>query len=144
MRGLLPGLLILSLTGCATLLPPPRHDPAQAWIDLQTLQQDAAFEAAAVDHQALKDGRYFQVAPGGRRLDMNYRFVVSPANVGGDQGMERDCRLVLHYDRFDAGSRYRLVAGGRGFRPWAKLYDEQDFLIAQAEEKGCGSTLAGG
>lgn len=144
MRGLLPGLLILSLTGCASWLPPPRHDPSQAWIDLQTLQQEAAVKAMAVDQRTLKDGRYFQVQPGSRRLDVNYRFMVSPDNVGGEQALERDCRLVLHYDRFDAGGRYRLVAGGHGFRPWAKLYDEHDLLLAQAEEKGCGRTLAGG
>jgi hypothetical protein len=70
---------------------------------------------------------------------MRYLFEVGPANVGGDsEAMSRDCRLTLSYDSFDAGARYRLEAGGYGFRPWARLYDENDQLLAKASERGCG------
>lgn len=136
MRRLLPALAPLVLGGCAAWL--PRPDPDQAWIDLQP-HGESELQAVAVDDRPLDDDRYFQVIPGARRLEMRYRFAVSAANVGGDEALERDCRLVLHYTGFDAGARYRLVASGLGFRPWARLYDERNRLLARAEERGCGA-----
>ncbi len=95
-----------------------------------------------MDGKTLEDDRYFQVPPGGRKLEMRYRFEVNGANVGpGSNPLPRDCKLTLEYDKFTAGARYRLVAGGYGFRPWAKLYDQHQYVLARAE-KGCGD-LAG-
>lgn len=140
MRGALLTLVPLFSSGCALWMPAP--DPTQAWVDLRPAE-GTRLEALAVDDKALADDRYFQVAPGARALEMRYRFEVSADNVGGPDGLPRDCRLRVEYGGFGAGQRYRLEAGGHGFRPWAKLYDAEDRLLARAREQGCGATLAG-
>ena len=110
----------------------------QAWVDLAR-HGETELVAVAVDDKPLDDSRYFQVEPGSHQLGMRYRFEVSPADVGRDsEALARDCRLTLSYDSFNAGARYRLVAGGYGFRPWAKLYDQHDRVLAKATERGCG------
>nr|WP_234461791.1 hypothetical protein [Stutzerimonas stutzeri] len=120
----------------------PKPDPQQAWVELNS-NGETHLQAVAVDGQALDDDRYFQVPPGSRTLEMRYRFEVNGANVGpGSSALTRDCRLTLEYDRFRAGARYQLVAGGYGFRPWVRLYDQHRYVLARAEEKGCGD-LAG-
>jgi len=136
MRPALVTLLALTLGGCTAWL--PRHDPAQAWIDLEAAGPSQV-QAAEVDEQALEDSRFFQVAPGSHRLGVRYRFDVAAGNIGGDaQPLRRDCRLALEYTDFQAGERYRLSAGATGFRPWARLYDSTGRLLAQADERGCG------
>ena len=136
MRILMLALSLTMLGGCALWM--PRPDPNQAWIELAP-RNATELKAVAVDQQPLDDSRYFQVSPGSHQLRMRYRFEVGPANVGGNsESMARDCRLTLSYDSFDAGARYRLEAGGYGFRPWARLYDENDQLLAKASERGCG------
>jgi len=136
MRILTLALALSTLGGCALWMPQP--DPNQAWIELVP-HDETELKAVAVDSKPLDDHRYFQVTPGSHQLGMRYRFEVGPANVGGDsEALERDCRLTLEYDGFDAGARYRLVAGGYGFRPWARLYDQHDQLLAKATERGCG------
>lgn len=140
MRILILALAVSCLGGCAMWIPKP--DPTQAWIDLAP-HGETELVAVEVDDQPLDDGRYFQVTPGSHELGMRYRFEVDPADVGRDsEALERDCRLTLSYDAFDAGARYRLVAGGYGFRPWAKLYDRHDRLLARASERGCGGGVA--
>lgn len=135
MRVLLLTLLLSTLVGCSLM---PRHDPSQAWIDLRP-NAETELRAVAVDDKPLDDSRFFQVSPGSHQLGMRYRFQVDTADIGGDsEPLERDCRLTLDYDHFNAGTRYRLVAGGYGFRPWAKLYDEHDQLLAKSRERGCG------
>ncbi|WP_312956832.1 PA0061/PA0062 family lipoprotein [Stutzerimonas nitrititolerans] len=137
MRGFVLALFVSSLAGCSLWMPKP--DPAQAWIELAP-HQETDLQALAVDGRRLDDDRYFQVQPGSRTLDMRYRFQVDGADIGPDSGpLPRDCKLTLEYDRFTAGARYRLVAGGHGFRPWAKLYDQRHLLLARASEQGCGN-----
>ena len=140
MRILVTALALSTLGGCAMWMPKP--DPNQAWIDLAP-HGDTELVAVEVNNAPLDDGRYFQVTPGSHQLGMRYRFEVNAANVGPDsEPMERVCRLTLSYDSFDAGARYRLAAGGYGFRPWAKLYDENDRLLARASERGCGGVAS--
>lgn len=139
MRAAYSALLMLPLAGCSLWMPSP--DPGKAWIDLAP-RTGGALRAVAVDERPLDDPRYFQVSPGSRRLDMRYRFTVSAHNVGGDRPVARDCRLMLEYAAFAPDTRYRLEAGGRGFRPWAKLYDRDGRLLARAREQGCGGELA--
>lgn len=116
----------------------PKPDPNQAWVDLAP-HGETELVAVAVDDKPLDDSRYFQVEPGSHQLGMRYRFEVGPADVGRDsEALARDCRLTLSYDSFNAGARYRLEAGGYGFRPWAKLYDQHDRVLAKATERGCG------
>ncbi|MTZ13494.1 hypothetical protein [Stutzerimonas degradans] len=137
MRVLIVALLLSPLAGCSLWMPKP--DPNQAWVDLKP-HGETQLQALAVDGKALDDGRYFQVEPGSRTLEMRYRFQVEGSNIGpASAPLPRDCKLTLAYDRFNAGARYRLVAGGYGFRPWAKLYDEHQYVLARAEEKGCGN-----
>lgn len=137
MRGFIVALLFSSLAGCSLWMPKP--DPAQAWIELEPLEK-TDLQALAVDGRRLDDDRYFQVQPGSRTLEMRYRFQVEGADIGpGSEPLARDCKLSLEYERFTAGNRYRLVAGGYGFRPWAKLYDQHQTLLARATEQGCGN-----
>jgi len=129
-------LFISCLAGCSLWMPKP--DPAQAWIEL-TPHEETDLQAVAVDGLRLDDDRYFQVQPGSRTLEVRYRFQVDSHNVGlNSEPLSRDCRLTLAYDRFTAGARYRLVAGGQGFRPRVKLYDHHRNLLAQGREEGCG------
>jgi len=137
MRRIALALFVSSLAGCSLWMPKP--DPAQAWVELAPLAE-TDLQALAVDGRDLDDDRYFQVQPGSRTLEMRYRFQVEGADIGPNSGpLPRDCKLTLEYDRFTAGARYRLVAGGYGFRPWAKLYDQHQSLLARATEKGCGN-----
>ncbi|MHB0818118.1 PA0061/PA0062 family lipoprotein [Stutzerimonas stutzeri] len=130
-------LFASTLAGCSLWMPKP--DPAQAWIELAP-HQKTDLQALAVDGRHLDDDRYFQVQPGSRTLEMRYRFQVEGADIGpNSEPLPRDCKLSLAYDRFTAGTRYRLVAGGYGFRPWAKLYDQHQSLLARASEQGCGN-----
>lgn len=131
MRLLLLSPLSLVLGGCALL--PAWHDPAQAWIDLEP-----GLQAVRVDERMLEDSRYFQVPPGRHALQMRLRFEVAPADTGGAQALPRTCLLELDYAEFNAGQRYRLEAGHRGFRPWAQLRDAQDRPLARAREGRCG------
>lgn len=140
MRVLLFALFVSSLAGCSLWM--PRHDPAQAWIELHPVAE-TELRAVAVDDKPLEDGRFFQVSPGRHELGMRYRFLVDSDDIGGQsEPLERDCRLTLDYSHFGAGARYRLVAGGYGFRPWARLYDEHDQLLARSRERGCGGMAA--
>jgi hypothetical protein len=135
MRPILLATCLLTLGGCAMM---PTPDPSQAWVDLHTSEANT-LQAAKVDTSALDDDRYFQVTPGQHELHMFLQFNVAPTNIGPDsQGLERTCVLKLDYPEFAAGQRYNLVAGSIGFRPWAKLYDQQNQLLARAKEGRCG------
>lgn len=123
------------LCGCSLLM--PRHDPTQAWIALKDGEEDR-LQAVQVDGQVLDDNRFFQVPPGRHELQVRLRFEVTAGNVGGSQALPRTCLLTLDFPDFDAGQRYQLSAGGRGFRAWAKLHDAQGQVLASAREGRCG------
>ena len=131
MRPLLLCSMLLVLGGCTLWL--PRHDPGQAWIELAP-----GLQAVAADGRTLEDSRYFQVPPGRHQLSMRLRFEVAPTDIGGTQALPRTCLLHLDYAEFAAGQRYRLEAGHRGFRPWARLRDGQGRKLASAREGRCG------
>jgi hypothetical protein len=135
MRPLLLATGLLTLGGCTQM---PTPDPSQAWVDLRT-EEANTFQAAKVDTRDLDDDRFFQVSPGQHELHMRLQFAVEPTNIGPDsQGLERTCVLKLDYPEFAAGQRYKLEAGSIGFRPWAKLYNQQHTLLARAQESRCG------
>ena len=131
---------LLTLAGCAGFgMPDP--DPSQAWIDLDARQQDTALQALQVDTQATADKRYFEVQPGSHELTVRYQFAVEPGNIGPNaEPLWRDCRLNVKFKDFNAGQRYQLQAGSIGFRPWAKLYDEQRKVVGQGIPAGCQKT----
>ncbi|MCY1307566.1 hypothetical protein D9M70_574950 [compost metagenome] len=136
MRPLLLSLPLLSLGGCAMLMPGP--NPDQAWIDLKP-QDGQAIQASRVDNQTLVDSHYLQVTPGHHELEVRLEFDVGGTDIGENKtGYRRTCLLKLAYGDFAAGERYQLEAGGIGFRPWARLYDEQNREVAKARESRCG------
>lgn len=131
---------LLTLAGCAGFgMPSP--DPTQAWIDLDARQQDTALQALEVDRKAAVDKRYFEVQPGTHELKVRYQFPVEATNIGpGAEPLWRDCQLSLKFTDFNAGQRYQLQAGYIGFRPWAKLYDQQKNVVGQGKPAGCQRT----
>lgn len=128
---------VLTLAGCAGFgMPAP--DPTQAWIDLNPRQQDTALQALEVDNKVNQDKRYFEVQPGSHELTVRYQFPVAATNIGPDaEPLWRDCQLNVKFKDFNAGQRYQLQAGSIGFRPWAKLYDEQRNVVGQGTPAGC-------
>jgi hypothetical protein len=129
---------LLMLAGCAGL---PDTDPTQAWIDLDSRQQDTELQALKVDNASATDKRYFEVQPGSHELKVRYQFAVAPSNIGPDaEPLWRDCQLNVKFKDFNAGERYQLQAGNIGFRPWAKLYDQQRKVIGQGTPAGCQRT----
>lgn len=135
MRGLLLVAGVLSLNGCVFM---PTQDPDQAWVDLNS-EQDIRVYATKVDGHEVDDGRYFQMQPGKHELVAQVQFTVHGSNVGTNSlAIERECEVSINYADFTEGQRYRLDAGHLGFRPWAKLYDEQDNLLVRSKEGRCG------
>lgn len=131
---------LLMLAGCAGF-GIPRQDPSQAWIDLDSKQEDTALQALAVDKQAANDKRYFEVQPGSHELKVRYQFPVQPSNIGPNaETLWRDCQINVKFDDFNAGERYQLQAGNIGFRPWARLYDQQRKVIGKGTPAGCQRT----
>lgn len=136
MRLLLLSLPLLTLGGCSLLM--PSHDPNQAWIALQP-QEGQALHASRVDDKTLSEPRFFQVVPGRHELEVRLEFEVGGHDIGqGSSSYRRTCLLKLAYADFAAGERYQLAAGGIGFRPWARLYDERNREVAKARESRCG------
>jgi len=137
MRTMLAASALLALAGCAGL---PDPDPSQAWVDLAPSQDDS-LHAVEVDEREWADTRYFQVSPGNHQLTVRYLFPVAPSNIGPvSEPLWRDCQLNLKFKDFSAGQKYRLQAGSIGFRPWAKLYDEQQNVVGSGEPAGCQRT----
>ena len=131
---------LLMLAGCAGF-GIPRQDPSQAWIDLDSQQEDTALQALAVDKQAANDKRYFEVQPGSHELKVRYQFPVQPSNIGPNaETLWRDFQINVKFDDFNAGERYQLQAGNIGFRPWARLYDQQRKVIGKGTPAGCQRT----
>ncbi|MGL4316023.1 MAG: hypothetical protein ACRCTL_05360 [Pseudomonas sp.] len=136
-------LLLCSLFGlvaCASPLPTP--DPQKAWVDLHALPGHLLM-AHTLDGRDLRDGRFFQVAPGVHELEARFQFDVN--NGGGGTGdlnsgpMQITCYLQLRYDNFVAGQRYRLEARPLAMRAQGWLYDEQRNVLARARVLRCGS-----
>ncbi|MNZ71190.1 hypothetical protein D3C78_895460 [compost metagenome] len=98
-------------------------------------------QALEVDDKATDDKRYFEVQPGSHELTVRYQFPVQPTNIGPDaEPLWRDCQLNVKFKDFNAGERYQLQAGNIGFRPWAKLYDQQRKVIGHGTPAGCQRT----
>ncbi|MCO7515549.1 hypothetical protein NJF44_11850 [Pseudomonas guariconensis] len=137
MRPLFAVGTLMLLSACSTL---PDPDPNQAWIDLAP-HDDTSLHAVQVDERDWADTRYFEVPPGHHELTVRYQFAVTPSNIGPvDEPLWRDCQLNLTFKDFGAGQRYRLQAGSIGFRPWIKLYDQQQKLVGQGLPAGCQRT----
>ncbi|WP_085676597.1 MULTISPECIES: hypothetical protein [unclassified Pseudomonas] len=137
MRALLVTGSLLLVSACSTL---PDPDPNLAWVDL-TPYGDTSLDATQVDERDWADSRYFEVQPGSHELTVRYQFPVTPSNIGPvDAPLWRDCQVKLTFKDFSAGQRYQLQAGSIGFRPWIKLYDQQQKLLSQGLPAGCQRT----
>ncbi|MDH4559618.1 hypothetical protein [Pseudomonas sp. BN411] len=135
MRTLLALTLLASLSACASKLPEP--DPRMAWIDISPEPGDTLM-ADRLDDRRWGDGRYYQVLPGKHELELRYQFEIG----GGGGGFGRDmnsgptqttCYVVLRYDKFEAGKRYRVEARNAANQPWVWLYDDQRNVLARHE-----------
>ncbi|MEX0164395.1 hypothetical protein MRBLPD1_002891 [Pseudomonas brassicacearum] len=132
-------LALVSMSGCATS-PLPQVDPNMAWIDFATpMPGGKMLMAESLDGQRLRDGRFFQVSPGSHELKVRFDFEVFS---GGGLGMqaepqERLCYMLVRYDHFEAGQRYRLEARNLAFTPSARLYDAKRQIVAEERQVNC-------
>jgi len=132
-------LALVSLSGCATS-PLPEVDPNMAWIDFATATPGGkVLMAESLDGERLRDGRFFQVSPGSHELEVRFDFEVIG---GGGLGMqaepqERLCYLLIRYDQFQAGQRYRLEARNLAFTPSARLYNAKREIVAEDRQANC-------
>ncbi|EPJ84572.1 hypothetical protein [Pseudomonas sp. CFII68] len=132
-------LVLVSMSSCATS-PLPQVDPNMAWIDFATpMPGGKMLMAESLDGQRLRDGRFFQVSPGSHELKVRFDFEVFS---GGGLGMqaepqERLCYMLVRYDHFEAGQRYRLEARNLAFTPSARLYDARRQIVAEERQINC-------
>lgn len=135
MRRLMLSSLPVLLAGCSLL---PRHDPGQAWVDLDSAENEQ-LQALQVDEKPLDDDRFFQVSPGQHELQVRFQFEVDPSNIGPQsEALARTCLLTIDYADFAAGGLYRLEADSFGFRPLVQLVDAQGRKLARGREGRCG------
>jgi hypothetical protein len=134
----LPLLLAATVVaGCQS--PLPAADPQMAWIDFaMPTPGGKVLMDERLDNQRMRDGRFFQVAPGSHELTVRFDFEI----FGGGQGMDTDpqerlCYMTLRYDHFEAGQRYRLEARSLAFTPSARLIDRNGQLVAEERQINC-------
>ncbi|CRM15010.1 lipoprotein [Pseudomonas sp. FH4] len=140
MRQLLPALVAIFLSACAST-PIPPADPQQAWVDFATPTPGAKLVMAQrLDGKNLNDGRYFQVPPGSHELMVRFDFEVYAGGglgSGLSQPQDRTCFITVQYDQFEAGQRYRLEGRSLGFTPNIRLYNAQRQLLAEERSVNC-------
>jgi hypothetical protein len=127
---------LLTLAGCVN--PPlPPVDAQQAWIEMFTYTGDVVM-ADKLDGKSWPDGRYFQVQPGKHELQIRYDYETN--GVLGSaffDGWSRTCYIVVQYDHFAPGQRYRLEARNAGVTISGRLYDAQKKMVAEDREVTC-------
>ncbi|WP_247269497.1 MULTISPECIES: PA0061/PA0062 family lipoprotein [Pseudomonas] len=137
MRKLMLLLAVGVVAGCQTPLPPV--DPQMAWVDFSTPTPGGkVLMAERLDNVHLRDGRFFQVAPGSHELTVRFDFEI----FGGSQGLDTDpqerlCYMTVRYDHFEAGQRYRLEARSLAFTPSARLINRQGQIVAEERQINC-------
>jgi hypothetical protein len=127
---------LLTLAGCATPALPP-VDPQQAWIEMFTYTGNLVM-ADKLDGKSWPDGRYFQVQPGKHELQI--RFDYETDGLLGSAFLDasnRTCYIVIAYDHFAPGQRYRLEARNAGVTISGRLYDAQRKMVAEDREVTC-------
>lgn len=132
-------LALVAMSGCASS-PLPQVDPNMAWIDLATpMPGGKLLMAESLDGQKSPDGRFFQISPGSHELKVRFDFEVF---VGGGLGMqgapqERLCYMLVRYDHFEAGQRYRLEGRNIAFSASARLYNAKREIVAEDRQINC-------
>ncbi|EIK93466.1 lipoprotein [Pseudomonas sp. M47T1] len=87
------------LSACAGTMPKP--DPHDAWVGLQEEARDNMM-AEKLDGHPIKDGRFFQVAPGKHSMQVA---VYAASSVYVD---DKTCHGTLTYARFKPDEHYEL------------------------------------
>ncbi|OCW24014.1 MULTISPECIES: hypothetical protein [Pseudomonas] len=118
----------LLLSACAGAI--PKADPSKAWISLQEETPNNLL-AERVDGKPVNDGRYFEVLPGGHRLDVTF-FKEEP----GDDN-QQDCQGQIEYKNFNAGEHYTLVESSLGTTLRASLMDGRGKELASTDDFDC-------
>lgn len=127
---------LLTLAGCVNS-PLPPVDAKQAWIEMFTYTGNLVM-ADKLDGKRWPDGRYFQVQPGKHELQV--RFDYETDGILGNaffEGTSRTCYIVVDYDSFAPGQRYRLEARNAGVTISGRLYDAQRKMVAEDREVTC-------
>jgi len=137
MRTLTTLLAASVLAGCQS--PLPAADPQKAWVDFaMPTPGGKVLMAERLDHQRLRDGRFFQVAPGSHELTVRFDFEIFGGGLGMDTDpQERLCYLTVPYEHFEAGQRYRLEARSLAFTPSARLINQQGQIVANERQVNC-------
>ena len=94
--------------------------------------------ADKLDGKRWPDGRYFQMQPGSHELQVRFDYDVEGGGVSGFNDItDRTCYIVVHYDHFAPGQRYRLEARNAGITISGRLYDAQHQMVAEDREVTC-------
>lgn len=113
--------------------------PESAWIDL-TPYDNTSLDAVQVDERDWPTAAIRSTA----RQPRADRALPVPGHTQqyrpGRRALWRDCQVKLSFKDFAAGQRYQLHAGSIGFRPWIKLYDDQQKMVGQGLPAGCQRT----
>lgn len=136
MYRLLPLLAIVALSTACSITPMPPHDPQMAWVDLSMLNGKAIL-AERLDGTRLADGRYFQVTPGRHSLVFRYDYEITMPMTIMSNPAERMCYITVEYAAFEAGQRYRIQARDVGIEPSARLYDQNNQIVAEDKDNYC-------
>lgn len=127
---------VLILAGCVN--PPlPPVDAQQSWVEMFTYTGNLVM-ADKLDGKRWPDGRYFQVQPGSHELQVRFDYDVQGGGFSGFNDItDRTCYIVVHYDHFAPGQRYRLEARNAGITVSGRLYDAQHQMVAEDREVTC-------
>lgn len=127
---------LITLAGCA--IPPlPPVDAQQAWVEMFTYTGNLVM-ADKLDGKRWDDGRYFQVQPGRHELQVRFDYESYGGAFSGFADVTtRTCYIVLDYDHFAPGQRYRLEARNAGITISGRLYDAQRRMVAEDREVTC-------
>lgn len=132
---LLPVLgLAALLSACAGTLPKP--DPHDAWVGLQEEARDNML-AEQLDGHPLKDGRYFQVAPGKHSMQV---VVYAASSVYVD---DKTCHGTLAYAHFKPDEHYQLretsTGMSMGLALGVDLVSDRGRTVAHTDQFTCAA-----
>lgn len=132
---LLPVLgLAALLSACAGTLPKP--DPHDAWVGLQEEARDNML-AEQLDGHPLKDGRYFQVAPGKHSMQV---VVYAASSVYVD---DKTCHGTLAYAHFKPDEHYQLretsTGMSMGLALGVDLVNDRGRTVAHTDQFTCAA-----
>ncbi|WP_416424829.1 hypothetical protein RAM80_03405 [Pseudomonas sp. App30] len=122
------------LSACAGTMPKP--DPHDAWVGLQEEARDNML-AEQLDGHPLKDGRYFQVAPGKHSMQV---VVYAASSVYVD---DKTCHGTLAYAHFKPDEHYQLretsTGMSMGLALGVDLVNDRGRTVAHTDQFTCAA-----